>query len=115
MHSPASVWATASRPLKSTPKSTTSESIDNINLASAVAATATLADAAYLKTSLESTKASKAIVVAALKELGIKYLDTQANFIYHEVKGSNADYQKAMAAENIFVGRTLRPLTTGAA
>lgn len=85
------------------------ESIDNINLASAVAATATLADAAYLKTSLESTKASKAIVVAALKELGIKYLDTQANFIYHEVKGSNADYQKAMAAENIFVGRTFAP------
>lgn len=85
------------------------ESIDNINLAGAVAATATMADDAYLKMSLESTKASKAIVTAAFKELGITYLDTQANFIFHQVKGYSDDYQKAMAAQNIMVGRAFPP------
>lgn len=50
------------------------ESIDNINLAGAVAAAATLGDKTYLETSLAATKLSKAIVTKAFDELGIKYL-----------------------------------------
>lgn len=85
------------------------ESVDNINAAAAVAATATLADAVYLKKSLECTKLSRAIVTKVFDELGIKYLDTQANFIFHKVKGSSSEYPKKMAEANIMVGRAFPP------
>lgn len=87
------------------------ESVDNINLAGAVAAAATLADKTYLETSLAATKLSKAIVTKAFDELGIKYLPSEANFIFHQVKGDSETYRKHMADANILVGRAFPPFT----
>ncbi len=86
-------------------------SVDNTSLTAAVAASATIKDKAYLELSLESTKLSREIVVKALKELGIRYLPSQANFIFHEVKGETSDYQKKMAEAHIKVGRAFPPFT----
>ncbi len=85
------------------------ESIDNTNVAAAVAASATLRDENYLKLSLEAVNLSRKIVVEAFEELGIAYLPSQANFIFHKVKGAEGEYTKAMAAEHVMVGRPFPP------
>lgn len=84
------------------------ESIDNMNCMGAAAASATLADKAYLELSLEATKLSKKIVTDAFKELGIEYLPSQANFIFHKTK-PGVDYKAKMAEAHIMVGRAFPP------
>ena len=85
------------------------ESIDNTNFAAAVAASATLRDKAYLQLSLESINLSRTIVVKAFEALGIEYLPSQANFIFHKVKGEAGAYTQAMADEHVMVGRPFPP------
>ena len=83
-------------------------SIDNTNAMGAAAASATLADKTYLALSLEATKLSKKIVTDALDELGIEYLPSQANFIFHKTK-KGVDYKAKMAEAHIMVGRAFPP------
>ena len=83
-------------------------SIDNTNAMGAAAASATLADKTYLALSLEATKLSKKIVTDAFDELGIEYLPTQANFIFHKTK-KGVDYKAKMAEAHIMVGRAFPP------
>ncbi len=85
-------------------------SVDNTNVAAAVAASATLRDKNYLELSLESVKLSRAIVQKAFDEMGIAYIPSEANFIFHKVKGKAGEYQAAMAKHNVIVGRTFSPL-----
>lgn len=85
-------------------------SIDNTNALGAVAASATLHDKAYLEMSLEATKLSKKIVTDAFEELGIEYLPSQANFIFHKTK-PGIDYKAKMAESHIMVGRAFPPYT----
>ena len=77
------------------------------NLTGAVAAITTLDDATYLNQSLRMTKQSRAIVQATLKELGWKFVASEANFIFHEAP--IADYAAKLKAQHIIVGRAFAP------
>ena len=61
-------------------------SIDNINAAGAAAGIASLRDKVFIEKSKASIELSRAIVVKALNELGLEYLPSQANFIFHKIK-----------------------------
>ncbi|MFZ7344263.1 pyridoxal phosphate-dependent aminotransferase [Avibacterium volantium] len=86
-------------------------SADNINLTAAVAARATLADNAFLQESRRVTDESRSMVMKALDELGLTYMASSANFIFHRIKGDSVEYAKKMKAYNIVVGRAFPPLT----
>ena len=85
-------------------------SIDNTNAAGAAAALASLNDAVFVEKSLQSTNLSRKIVTDALDELGLRYLPSQANFIFHEIKGEHQMYKDRMAAAHVFVGRAFPPI-----
>lgn len=84
---------------------------DNTNLSGAVAAIATLEDKEFLALSLRTTNQSRQMVVAALDELKLRYLPSQANFILHEIKGDLKIYIDRMMKNGIAVGREFPPIT----
>lgn len=84
-------------------------SIDNTNTAGAAAALASLNDELFFEKSLQSTNLSRKIVTDALDELGLKYLPSEANFIFHEIKGDHQTYKDRMAQAHVFVGREFAP------
>ena len=84
-------------------------SIDNLNVAGAVAALASLKDEAFFERSLQSTNLARKIVTDALDELGIRYLPSEANFIFHKIKGEHQLYKERMAQAHVFVGREFAP------
>ncbi|EPL6453136.1 pyridoxal phosphate-dependent aminotransferase [Providencia rettgeri] len=84
-------------------------SIDNTNTAGAVAALASLKDKAFIAYSLKSNNLSRKIVETALNELGLEYAPSQANFIFHKVKGDIKTYKQRMADANVMVGREFPP------
>lgn len=85
-------------------------SLDNTNLAGAVAALASLQDTQFLEYSRTSNLRSRQIVETALKELGLKYAESNGNFIFHEIKGDVKTYQNRMKERHIFVGRAFPPI-----
>ena len=86
-------------------------SLDNTNLAGAVAAIASLQDPAFQKRSIDSVNQSRAIVTRTLDELGLQYAPSHGNFILHQIKGEVKTYQERMKAQHIVVGREFPPLT----
>ncbi len=85
-------------------------SIDNTNTAGAVAAIASLNDKSFIAYSLKSNSLSRKIVENALNELGLEYAPSQANFIFHKVKGDMKTYKDRMAEAHIMVGREFPPV-----
>lgn len=85
-------------------------SIDNTNLSGAVAVLATLDDEDFLARSLSITNQSREMVEATLDELGLRHLPSQANFIFHEVKGNVKAYMDRMREHGIVVGREFPPI-----
>jgi len=85
------------------------QSIDNTNLAGAVAGIESLDDKSFQELSLLSNQAAKKIVMNAFDELGIKYMPCEANFIFHQIKGNHQVYKDHMAAAHVFVGRAFPP------
>lgn len=85
-------------------------SIDNTNTAGAAAAIASLKDHKFLEYSLQSNNLSRKIVETALNELGLEYAPSQANFIFHKVKGDVKAYKQHMQDANIMVGREFPPV-----
>lgn len=84
-------------------------SLDNTNTAGAVAALASLDDAGFVAHSRQSADEARAIVTRALDELGLRYLPSQANFVFHQVKGEVKTYQERMKQQHIMVGREFPP------
>ncbi|MEQ4776828.1 aminotransferase class I/II-fold pyridoxal phosphate-dependent enzyme [Providencia huaxiensis] len=84
-------------------------SIDNTNTAGAVAAIASLKDKPFIEYSLKSNNTSRKIVEKALNEIGLEYAPSQANFIFHKVKGDVKTYQQRMAEAHVMVGREFPP------
>lgn len=84
-------------------------SIDNTNTAGAVAAIASLKDKAFIAYSLKSNNTSRKIVEEALNEIGLEYAPSQANFIFHKVKGDVKAYKQRMAEAHVMVGREFPP------
>ncbi|WP_320158533.1 histidinol-phosphate transaminase [Psychrobacter sp. SWN149] len=86
-------------------------SIDNTNLSGAVAALATLDDEKFLALSLQTANQSRQLVEQTLDELGLRYLPSQASFIFHEIKGDVQTYIDRMREHGIAVGREFAPIT----
>ncbi|PHI31786.1 pyridoxal phosphate-dependent aminotransferase [Budvicia aquatica] len=84
-------------------------SMDNTNTAGAVAALASLEDKTFLTISRTSIETSRKIVTNALDKLGLAYLPSQANFIFHKVSGDVKTYQDRMKEYHVFVGREFLP------
>ncbi|SUB83239.1 Histidinol-phosphate aminotransferase 2 [Pragia fontium] len=84
-------------------------SLDNTNTAGAVAALASLEDKTFLTISRTSVETSRKIVTNALDKLGLEYLPSQANFIFHKVPGEVKVYQDRMKEYHVFVGREFPP------
>lgn len=87
-------------------------SLDNINGIAATAANSSLHDKTYLQQSLQSIATSRDIVMQALDELNLRYLSSQANFIFHEINGNVKEYQTRMSEQQIFVGRYFSPYSS---
>ncbi|WP_265495266.1 pyridoxal phosphate-dependent aminotransferase, partial [Providencia heimbachae] len=85
-------------------------SIDNTNTAGAFAAIASLNDKSFIAYSLKSNSLSRKIVENALNELGLEYAPSQANFVFHKVKGDMKTYKDRMAEAHIMVGREFPPV-----
>ncbi|WP_314886390.1 histidinol-phosphate transaminase [Psychrobacter immobilis] len=86
-------------------------SMDNTNLSGAVAAIATLNDAKFLALSLRNTNQSRQMIETVLDDLGLRYLPSQTNFIFHEIKGDLKTYIDRMRDHGIKVGREFPPIT----
>jgi histidinol-phosphate aminotransferase len=84
---------------------------DNTNLSGAVAAIATLNDAEFLALSLRNTNQSRQMIETVLDDLGLGYLPSQTNFIFHEIKGDLKTYIDRMRDNGIKVGREFPPVT----
>ncbi len=86
-------------------------SMDNTNLSGAVAAIATLNDAKFLALSLRNTNQSRQMIETVLDDLGLRYLPSQTNFIFHEIKGDLKAYIDRMRDHGVKVGREFPPVT----
>ncbi|ABV88965.1 pyridoxal phosphate-dependent aminotransferase [Shewanella pealeana] len=80
-------------------------SIDNANLIGCVAAKASLESPQWLSLSLQSNNQAKALVYQQLAKLGLDYLPSETNFIFHKVNGDSELYMQRMAKAGILVGR----------
>lgn len=80
-------------------------SIDNANLIGCVAAKASLESQAWVSMSLTINAKGKALVNAQLTALGLSYLPSETNFIFHQVKGDSQLYMERMEQAGILVGR----------
>lgn len=83
--------------------------VDNINIAGATAAIASINDMDYAEYSRKSIATSRKIVETALTDLNIEYLPSHANFIFHKIKGDLKTYQNRMKEMHIMVGREFPP------
>lgn len=62
--------------------------------------------------SIDNTNLSGAVAaLATLDELGLRYLPSQASFIFHEIKGDVQTYINRMREHGIAVGREFSPIT----
>lgn len=85
--------------------------LDNVNALGAVAAIASLGDKEFAKRSVEANATSRKILSDTLDELKIKYLPSQANFMFYQIKGDLKTFQKRMQDRHIMVGREFPPFS----
>lgn len=76
------------------------------------AAIAELNDKEFIAFSREENAKSRKILEDALTKLKIKYLPSQTNFVFMDLKAPLAPFAKHMADEHILVGRPFPPATT---
>ncbi|MFT5135754.1 MAG: histidinol-phosphate aminotransferase [Arenicella sp.] len=79
----------------------------NLSAPGSAAALASLVDTAFFKRSLESNQLAKLILLTALDELGLEYVQSHTNFVLHRINGNLEDYAARMAANGIKVGRRM--------
>ncbi len=83
-----------------------------MNNCAIAAAMAELADKNFIARSRKENEAARQVLVKALDELGISYLDSQTNFVFMDLKAPLKPFFERMKAENILVGRPFPPATT---
>ncbi|PAF52131.1 aminotransferase class I [Helicobacter sp. 13S00477-4] len=83
--------------------------VDNINSLAAAAALASLKDKVFFQKSFKSNQIARKMLENTLNELKIKYLPSQANFLFYQIKGDLKTYQKRMKDSHILVGREFPP------
>ncbi len=80
------------------------------NLLGVVAAQASLADPDYIGSLRSRIKAGRDALQALLDELGCRYAVPQGSFVFFQTGRPIAEFQAAMRAEGILVGRPFAPL-----
>lgn len=84
---------------------------EKLNFPGVVAAQTSLQDRAFITYSKKSNDTSRQIYVAALKRLGIDFLPSEGNFVFHKAPQGLAVFQKRMADAHILIGRAFPPAT----
>lgn len=87
---------------------------EDLNFCAVCAAAQSLQDTDFLAYSKASNDQSRKIMMNVMDELGITYLPSQTNFIFHRLKGPQPEYRKAMQEEHILIGRDFPPATNWA-
>lgn len=82
-----------------------------LNIAAVEAALAEINDENFIEMSRKENAAARELVCRTLDQLEIKYLPSQTNFIFMELKGSLKEFSDHMKAEHILVGRPFPPAT----
>lgn len=86
-------------------------SILNVNTLTAVAGIASIQDKDFISKSLKMNQDSMKITTDALDSLGLEYLPSHGNFVFHRIKGEPQEYIDRMKDAGIIVGRPFPPLT----
>ena len=77
---------------------------------SVTAATASMQDAEFLAYSKKSNDEAKAVYTGVLKELGLSYLPSETNFVFHRLNNTSLEtFTQRMRDANIIVGRPFPP------
>lgn len=82
----------------------------NISIPTAVAGTASLKDKSFIQQSRAMNSNSLAMTTQVFDTLGIEYLPSQGNFLFHQIKCDQKTYMDGMKAEGIIIGRPFPPL-----
>ena len=82
---------------------------NNVNQLAIAAADASFRDEDLMTRSREVNRQSREMVEAALDELGLERMPTQANFLMHRINGDLATYRNRMADAGFLVGRDFPP------
>lgn len=79
----------------------------NLSIAGTTAAIASLKDKAFYQQSIASNKQAKTILTNTLNTLDLKYVDSNTNFVLHQINSDLASYSQHMKENNILVGRRM--------
>lgn len=85
-------------------------SADNTNGVVLAAAKASLQDKEVVSAARQTNEAARSIALSCLKDLGIEWLPTHANFLMHRVEGDVKIYIERMREVGIRVGRPFPPM-----
>lgn len=81
----------------------------NLNVAGVAAAIASLKDRRFYEASQQSNVRAKAVLLETLDNLGLNHIQSNTNFVLHQIRSNVADYQRRMLANHIKVGRRMTP------
>jgi len=82
-----------------------------INVATSAAAVASMQDEAWEPESVRLNNEARDITYRGLKELGIEYIPTQANFFMHKISTELQAHNTRMREQGLMVGRAFPPMT----
>jgi histidinol-phosphate aminotransferase len=85
-----------------------------LNVVSAAAAGASIQDAAHIAKQRDQIRASLETTVRTFKEAGCRVSDSQANFIFADVKRPAKEFREACERLGVLIGRDFPPLTNWA-
>ncbi|MDT0596386.1 pyridoxal phosphate-dependent aminotransferase [Glaciecola petra] len=79
----------------------------NLSIAGTTAAIASLKDKAFFQKSIASNKQAKTILTNTLNALNLEYVNSNTNFVLHQINADLASYSQHMKENNILVGRRM--------
>jgi histidinol-phosphate aminotransferase len=85
-----------------------------LNVLSAAAAGASIQDTAYIAKQRDQIRATLETTVRTFKEAGCRVSDSQANFIFVDVKRPAKEFREACERMGVLIGRDFPPLTNWA-
>jgi histidinol-phosphate aminotransferase len=85
-----------------------------LNVVSAAAAGASIQDTAHIAKQRDQIRASLESTVRTFKEAGCRVSDSQANFIFADVKRPAKEFREACSRMGVLIGRDFPPLTNWA-
>jgi histidinol-phosphate aminotransferase len=84
---------------------------DSVNVLATAAARASLADAAHVEQGRKRNREMKAWLGRELEKLGYRFLPSDANFVFIDLRRDVKPVIKAMRERNVHVGRPFPPMT----